>query len=126
MLPAKTIPAALPAAALMILIGCDEPQGRPPWHGLQAGPEDDGLVLADRAFLVDAEPGPELSVAPDELVFHGATVHEDDDWQPGDLLVNGAGTGFLRRVVDVQATGGDTVVATEEAELHELIAQGSL
>jgi hypothetical protein len=81
--------------------------------------------MAERAFLVDAEPGTELDVAPDELVFHGVTVDEDDDWQPGDLLVHGAGQGFLRRVVDVEAAGGDTVVATEVAELHELVAQGS-
>lgn len=116
---------ALGAATVLLLpTACDEPEGRPPWHGLQPSPEDDGLVLAERAFLVDAEPDTEMYVAPDELVFYGAAVREDDDWQPGDLLVNGAGVGFLRRVVDVEAVGTETVVATEHAELHDIVAQG--
>lgn len=111
---------------LCMLAACDEPQGRPPWHGLAPAPEDGDLVLADRAFLVDAEPGTELDVADDALVFHGVTVEEDDDWQPGDLLVQGVGQGFLRRVVDVKAADGETVVTTEVAELSELVAHGSL
>lgn len=121
-----SVPMTLWAAALTMLsvTACDEPQGRAPWHGLQASPADDGLVVADRTFLVDAEVGPELYVAPDELVFYGATVREDDDWQPGDLLVHGAGQGFLRRVIDVEAAGTETVVTTEEAELHDVVAQG--
>jgi hypothetical protein len=121
--------AIVPAALLLhlcTLAACDEPEGRPPWHSLQPAPEDGDLVLADRAFLVDAEPGAELHVADDELVFHGVTLDEDDDWQPGDLLVHGTGQGFLRRVVDVEAVDGRTVVATEAAELPELVAQGSL
>jgi hypothetical protein len=128
MFHAKTIVPAALWAALVTTTACDEPaQGRPPppWHGLEASPEDEGLLLAERAFLVDAEPGAELEVAPDALVFHGVTVREDDDWQPGDLLVHGAGQGFLRRVVDVDAVDGETVVTTEEAELHELVAQGA-
>jgi hypothetical protein len=111
---------------LCMLAACDEPQGRPPWQRLQPAPEDGDLVLADRAYLVDAEPGDALHVGDDELVFHGVTVDEDDDWQPGDLLVQGTGQGFLRRVVDVKAAGGETVVTTEEAELPELVAQGRL
>jgi hypothetical protein len=126
MVQVKTIASMVLLAALPTVTACDEPQGRPPWHGLQVSPEDEGLVLADRAFLVDAELGPELSVAPDELVFHDVTVREDDDWQPGDFLVHGAGQGFLRRVVDVKAVDGETVVTTEEAELPELVAQGGL
>lgn len=111
---------------LLCLAACDEPQGRPPWQALQPAPEDGALVLADRAYLVEAEPGAALHVAPDELVFHGVTVDEDDDWRPGDLLVSGAGQGFLRRVVDVEAVDGETVVTTEEAELPELVAHGGL
>jgi len=121
-----TIKSAVLLIPLYVLTACDEPQGRPPWHSLQPAPEDGSLVLAERAFLVDAEPGAELEVETDELVFHGVTVEHDDDWQPGDLLVQGAGQGFLRRVVDVKAADGETVVTTEEAELPELVAQTSL
>lgn len=130
MLIAKTnVPAARAAALVITLVAlaaCDEPQGRPPWQRLQPAPEDGALVVAERAFLVEAEPGDALDVAEDELVFRGVTVEADDDWQPGDLLVQGAGQGFLRRVVDVEAGGGDTVVTTEQAELSELVARGSL
>lgn len=123
---AKTIVPVALLAVLSTLTACDEPQGRPLGLSLQASPQDGALVVADRAFLVEAQPGEALDVEPDELVFHGMTVREDDDWQPGDLLVNADGTGFLRRVVDVEPMDGGTVVMTEEAELHELIAQGNL
>src|SRR5262245_9847603 len=72
---AKTIVPAARGAALLIplctLAACDEPQGRPPWQRLQPAPEDGELVVADRAFLVDAEPGERLDVVEDELVFRG-------------------------------------------------------
>lgn len=118
-------PRALWLAALLLLpTACDEPEGRPAWQGLQPTPQDDGLVLADRSFLVDAEPGTEMYVADDELVFYGGVVQLDDDWQPGDLLVNGSGSGFLRRVIDVEEAGTEMVVQTEAAELHDIVAQG--
>lgn len=122
-MPRPIVPALI---SVCLLAACDEPQGRPPWHGLAPAPGDGDLVLAERAFLVDAEPGTELDVTDDALVFHGVSVEPDDDWQPGDLLVQGVGQGFLRRVVDVQAAGGQTVVTTEGAELSELVARGSL
>ncbi len=121
--PAKTIATVALGLALPLLGACEEPQGRPLRLGLQPSPADEGLVLAERAFLVEAGPGAELDVAPEQLVFHDATA-DGDDWQPGDLLVNGAGPGFLRRVVDVEQAGPELVVKTEEAELHELVAQG--
>ncbi|MCX4240928.1 hypothetical protein [Paraliomyxa miuraensis] len=121
-----TAPKTLWIAALLVLpVACDqEPEGRPALQGLQPSSQDDGLVLADRTFLVDAEPDTEMYVADEELVFYGGVVKLDDDWQPGDLLVNGAGVGFLRRVVDVEEAGTEVVVQTEMAELHDIVAQG--
>lgn len=118
---------ALGALSLLILPACDEPQqGRPlPWQTLQAGPEDGDMVLADRAYLVESQPDMAVEVGADELVLHDMTVEHDADWQPGDLLVNAEGVGFLRRVVDIESVGGETVVHTEEAELAEIVAQGS-
>lgn len=104
----------------------DDPSGRPVLQGLQPGPGDGDLVLADRSFLVDGELGGQMAVEPDALVLDEDVPEPEDGWQPGDLLVNGEGSGFLRRVVEVDEGSGETVVLTEPAELQELVAQGGI
>ncbi|MCA9654402.1 MAG: hypothetical protein KC501_31075 [Myxococcales bacterium] len=124
---ATTARCAVTLISLSLSTACaDDPQGRPVLQHLQPGPADGDLVLAERAFRVDAEPETEVVVAPDSLVLDASVLGPAEGWLPGDLLVNGEGRGFLRRVVEVDEGLDQTVLRTEPAELSELVAQGGV
>ncbi|MEX1366014.1 MAG: hypothetical protein AB1Z98_23000 [Nannocystaceae bacterium] len=100
----------------------DDPDPRATIPLLRVGPEDEGLVLAERAYLVEDD----VEVMDDALLLSPLAPTPDGGWQADDLLVSGRGAGFLRRVVDVEERNHVTVVQTENADLSELVAYGGL
>lgn len=110
-------------ACILVLSACaDEPDPHPTTPLLRVGPDDHGLVLAERAYLVEDD----VEVMDDALLLSPLTPTPDGGWQEGDMLVSGRGAGFLRRIVDVQERNHVTVVQTEVADLSELVAYGGL
>ena len=76
--------------------------------------------IDSRVHVVSNAP---MMAAADRLVFSAADGQALLDRQPGDLVVGGNGTGFLRRVVGVQQQGDQIVVMTAPAALSDALVQ---
>jgi hypothetical protein len=72
---------------------------------------------------VHVVPNAPMQAAPDQLVFPIAGNETLLERQPGDLLVGGNGTGFLRQVQAIVPQGDQLVVMTTPASLTDAIVQ---
>ncbi len=106
---------ALPALALLLLVACTQAPGpRQP----VVRPETRVLDQATRNALEDFQ-------SDGTLVFPGAAP-----FKTGDVLVSEptarAPEGLLRKVTGVEASGGKTLVRTEQARIGDALQKGSL
>lgn len=83
-------------------------------------------IVADRVFVIDREPGAEMTVEPDRLLFPADSNQFLLERQPGDILVSAREGGFLRRVREVSLDGESILIATEPAELTDALLQGDI
>ncbi|MHB8418034.1 MAG: hypothetical protein ACYDCL_08150 [Myxococcales bacterium] len=87
------------------------------------------VQINPRTVLLDnVAGGPEVQVAPDQLVFPAQASSWVAKLQPGDPLVCGpscgSGTGLLRKVVSVSPAGSGWAVQTVHAQLIDVVWQG--
>ncbi|HVH41565.1 MAG TPA: hypothetical protein VM925_04455 [Labilithrix sp.] len=85
--------------------------------------EDIAPIIAPRAHVIDVEPGVDVELRDDGLVFP-APLRPDVASRPnGDVIVSGRGAGFLRRIVGRHDEGDRVVVETAPADLSEVFEQ---
>jgi hypothetical protein len=80
-------------------------------------PNPDGVSPSNQVTVVEAD----VQVAPDRLTLARSGNEALLDRQPGDVLVSGRGTGFLRKVVTVERSGDQIVIATQPAALSDAL-----
>lgn len=79
-----------------------------------------------RVTLLPHEPGRDVSVGDDLLVFPADGNGSLLGATPGDVLVSGAGEGFLRRVENVAIEGDSIFIHTTDAALDSAIVDGQI
>jgi len=78
-------------------------------------------VVSDRVRVIDREPGTEITVMPDRLILPRTGNEDLLSSQPGDVLVSGRGTGFLRKVVSIADRDGQIDVITTPAAMTDAL-----
>jgi hypothetical protein len=102
-------------AAAALLAGCS---------GASDEPVDDTpeAIVRPTTFVVDAQPGDDVRIEPDRLVFRREGHTDLLTRHPGDVVASGAG--FLRRVVTIREDGDTIVLDTAPASIEDAIEQG--
>jgi len=83
-------------------------------------------TVDSRVTVLPHVPGPGMTVRADGLEFPRADNDALLDLAVGDLVVSGAGEGFLRKVDSVAGDPDRIVIATTDAELGDALIDGSI
>lgn len=111
----------LSVALLLAVSACDNTVSDP---GLEEEEDPEEVVVTDDAVVVDQESTPIQRVAGDTLIFQ--LSDSSPVFEPGNVVVGEEGEGFLRRVVEVDVSGDEAVLITEEASLVDVVERGTL
>ena len=111
----------LAVALLLAVSACDNTVTDP---GLEEEEDPEEVVVTDDAVVVDQESTPIQRVAGDTLIFQ--LSDSSPAFEPGNVVVGEEGEGFLRRVVEVDVSGDEAVLITEEASLVDVVERGTL
>lgn len=112
---------AVAVALLLAVSACDNTVTDP---GLEEEEDPEEVVVTDDAVVVDQESTPIQRVAGDTLIFQ--LSDSSPAFEPGNVVVGEEGEGFLRRVVEVDVSGDEAVLITEEASLVDVVERGTL
>jgi hypothetical protein len=96
-----------------------EPAGGDPG----AAADDVAPLVQSNVRVLDAEPGVDLQLHDADLVGSASRFPDLAAAVPGDILVSGRGSGFLRRVRSIRTDGDHVVAETEPASLEDVFHQ---
>lgn len=105
-------------AAAAVMVGCGAASSG------EATDETPQAIVRSTTFVVDARPGEDVAVEADRLVFRRAGHEDLLARRAGEVVVCGAGEGFLRRVLGLHEDGDTIVVDTAQASLDDALEQG--
>lgn len=83
-------------------------------------------IVEGTPHVIDVEPGVDVEVRDDALVFPEPLRPDVGALGPGDVVVSGRGAGFLRRIRSLTHDNGKAVVTTEPAALTDVFRQARI
>ncbi|MDB4960538.1 MAG: exported protein of unknown function [Myxococcales bacterium] len=83
-------------------------------------------AINPRVTVLPHVPGPDMTVSSNALAFPRSGNDTLLDLGVGDIVVSGAGEGFLRRVSSVDAARDHILIATTDADLSDALLDGSI
>ncbi len=107
--------------------GCSGDAARPSLESAASKDKADSVnptTLNPRTFIVELDPGADLEVEPDALVFSGVEADASVRRSAGDIVVGSQGEGFLREVVSVEDDGAIVTLRTRDAFLDDVVVEG--